>query len=234
MQAITVGDRDAGVGGPSLMEMAYPHAADNDVIVRVRRGRKDTRGSACCIRPDRRTRGKTIIRVTRHEGRSIMMGVRIAGGILAVGMMVAGTPSSHAADRAAASAPTQASQHRYQTRAPASRRPSPTDTPIYTQPLPHVKGKTFTSVLVYFPPGARAAPHRHGSAFVYAYVLEGTVRSQLAGEPVRTYHQGQDWVEPPGSHHLLTENTSPTKPAKLLVIFISRTGAKLKINDQPK
>ena len=73
-----------------------------------------------------------------------------------------------------------------------------------------------------------------GSAFVYAYVLEGTVRSQLAGEPVRTYHQGQNWVEQPGSHHLLTENTSPTKPAKLLVIFISDTGAKLKINDQPK
>ncbi|HVH30590.1 MAG TPA: hypothetical protein VNA31_02840 [bacterium] len=51
---------------------------------------------------------------------------------------------------------------------------------------------------------------------------------------MRTYHQGQNWVEPPGSHHLLTENTSPTKPAKLLVVFISNTGAKLKINDQPK
>jgi len=102
------------------------------------------------------------------------------------------------------------------------------------QPLPNVKGKTFTSEIVYFPPNARAVPHRHGSAFVYAYVLEGTVRSQLGGEPVRTYHQGQNWVEPPGAHHLLTENTSRTKPAKLLVIFISNTGAKLKINDQPK
>jgi quercetin dioxygenase-like cupin family protein len=106
--------------------------------------------------------------------------------------------------------------------------------PLFEQPLPNVKGKTFTSAIVYFPPNARAAPHRHGSAFVYAYVLEGTVRSQLAGEPVRTYHQGQYWVEPPGAHHLLTENTSRTKPAKLLVIFISNTGAKLKINDQPK
>jgi hypothetical protein len=42
-------------------------------------------------------------------------------------------------------------------------------------------------------------------------------------------HPGQNWVELPGSHHLPTENTSPTKPAKLLVIFISDTGAKLKI-----
>ena len=35
MQAITVRDRDAGVGGLSLTDMPYPHAAQNDVIVRV-------------------------------------------------------------------------------------------------------------------------------------------------------------------------------------------------------
>src|SRR5215510_826247 len=35
MQAITVRDRDAGVGGLSLTEIPYPHAAENDVIVRV-------------------------------------------------------------------------------------------------------------------------------------------------------------------------------------------------------
>src|SRR5262245_15751522 len=154
-----------------------------------------------------------------------MVRMQIASGILAAGMVVAGTPCSLAADRATAAAPAPAL---------ASQHPSETDTPVHTQPLPNVKGKTFTSMTVYFPPDARAAPHRHGSAFVYAYVLEGTVRSQLAGEPVRTYQQGQNWVEPPGAHHLLTENTSPTKPAKLLVIFISHTGAKLKINDQPK
>ena len=35
MQAITVRDRDAGVGGLSLTDVPYPHAAQNDVIVRV-------------------------------------------------------------------------------------------------------------------------------------------------------------------------------------------------------
>jgi NADPH:quinone reductase-like Zn-dependent oxidoreductase len=35
MQAITVRDRDAGVGGLTLTDMPYPHAAENDVIVRV-------------------------------------------------------------------------------------------------------------------------------------------------------------------------------------------------------
>ncbi|MEU6195869.1 NADP-dependent oxidoreductase [Streptomyces sp. NPDC047061] len=35
MQAITVKDRDAGVGGLALTELPHPHAAENDVIVRV-------------------------------------------------------------------------------------------------------------------------------------------------------------------------------------------------------
>lgn len=35
MQAITVRDRSAGVGGLFLTELPYPHASENDVIVRV-------------------------------------------------------------------------------------------------------------------------------------------------------------------------------------------------------
>src|ERR1700756_5800577 len=35
MRAMTVRDRDAGVGGLTLTDMPYPHAAENDVIVRV-------------------------------------------------------------------------------------------------------------------------------------------------------------------------------------------------------
>ncbi|WP_225848985.1 NADP-dependent oxidoreductase [Streptomyces sp. HPF1205] len=35
MQAITVQDRQAGAGGLALSELPYPHAAENDVVVRV-------------------------------------------------------------------------------------------------------------------------------------------------------------------------------------------------------
>ena len=35
MQAITVRDPDAGIGGLALTDLPYPHAAENDVIVRV-------------------------------------------------------------------------------------------------------------------------------------------------------------------------------------------------------
>jgi quercetin dioxygenase-like cupin family protein len=104
-------------------------------------------------------------------------------------------------------------------------------TPLYEQVLPNVADKTFTSVIVTFPPAARAVPHRHGDAFVYAYVLEGTVNSQLEGEQAHVYRQGENWSEPPGAHHLATENASATEPAKLLVVFIATTGEQLKVDD---
>jgi quercetin dioxygenase-like cupin family protein len=117
---------------------------------------------------------------------------------------------------------------------PVSAEPTKTETvsPLMQQDLPNVPGKSFTSVIVTFPPGGRAAPHRHGQAFVFAYVLEGSVRSQLDNEPAGTYAAGQSWSEPPGAHHLVTENVSATLPAKLLVVFISDKRDPLKSDDQ--
>lgn len=104
-------------------------------------------------------------------------------------------------------------------------------TPLIQQALPNVQGKTFTSARVTFPPGARAMPHRHGDAFLYAYVLDGAVRSQVDGEPLRMYHRGDNWVEQPGAHHVATQNASDTEPAELLVVFVSTTGEQLKTDD---
>ncbi|WP_346109543.1 cupin domain-containing protein [Nonomuraea maheshkhaliensis] len=115
--------------------------------------------------------------------------------------------------------------------ATGTRPPEETVKTLLEQSLPGVKGKTFTSKTVAFPPGGRSVPHRHGNAFVYAYVVEGTMRSQLGGEPVGTYRQGDFWVEAPGAHHVLTENASQSEPAKLVAVYISNTGEKLKVDD---
>ena len=101
----------------------------------------------------------------------------------------------------------------------------------FQQPLANVPGKTFTTVLLEFAPGARALPHRHGEAFVYAYVLEGAVRSQLGEQPAQVYRAGQDWSEAPGAHHVVTENASATAPARVLVVFVADSGAALKVPD---
>ena len=104
--------------------------------------------------------------------------------------------------------------------------------PVFQQALPDAPGRQFTVVEVDFAPGDTAAPHRHGRAFVYAYVLAGEVESQLEGEPARSFHAGESWSEPPGAHHVLTRNMSRTSPARLLVVFVADAGAALKTDDR--
>lgn len=105
--------------------------------------------------------------------------------------------------------------------------------PVFGHELPDADDRSITVAEVDFAPGNKADPHRHGDAFVYAYVLSGSVRSQLAGGPARTYRTGQGWFEPPGARHLLTENASHTTRARLFVVFIARTGASLKTPASP-
>src|SRR5947209_4203036 len=97
----------------------------------------------------------------------------------------------------------------------AMSRPKTTVTSISCERLPHVPGKSVTTALVTFPPNAYTPRHRHPGS-VTAYVLKGTLRSQLMGGPVETYKTGQSWFEAPGTIHLFAENPSATEPAELL------------------
>jgi quercetin dioxygenase-like cupin family protein len=100
------------------------------------------------------------------------------------------------------------------------RRPGTSIRPISCERLPNVPGKSISTVIVDYPPGAYTPRHRH-PGFVMAFVLAGTLRSQLAGGPVGTYGAGQSWSEPPGTVHLFAENASATEPAELLATFIA-------------
>ena len=92
---------------------------------------------------------------------------------------------------------------------------------LAARPIPNLPGKRLVSVQVDYPPGASSVPHRHaGSAFIYAYVLSGEIRSQVNDEPVRVYKEGEWWFESPGSHHRVSANASKFRPARLLAVFI--------------
>jgi quercetin dioxygenase-like cupin family protein len=89
------------------------------------------------------------------------------------------------------------------------------------QPIPNLPGKRLVSLIVDYAPGGSTAAHRHpGSAFIYAYVLSGEIRSQVDDEPARVYRAGEAWFENPGAHHRVSANASETKPARLLAVFI--------------
>jgi quercetin dioxygenase-like cupin family protein len=65
------------------------------------------------------------------------------------------------------------------------------------------------------------APHRHSrSAFIYAYVIAGEIRSRVESEPARVYRAGEAWFEKPGSRHPVSVNPSNTEPARLLAVVI--------------
>jgi quercetin dioxygenase-like cupin family protein len=92
------------------------------------------------------------------------------------------------------------------------------------EPIPNLPGKRLVTHIVDYPPGVSSVPHRHGSAFVYAYVLSGAVRSQVDDEPVRVYRPGETWFERPGAYHRVSANASDTEPARLLAVLIADAG----------
>lgn len=105
---------------------------------------------------------------------------------------------------------------------------------VFDQELPNVPGKSMRAVLVEYAPGAGSPSHRHPtSAFIYARVLEGAIRSKVNDEPEHTYKTGESWTEKPGDHHQVSRNASDTESAKLLAIFVVDTGdSKIVIPDK--
>jgi|SRR3954471_16369442 quercetin dioxygenase-like cupin family protein len=95
---------------------------------------------------------------------------------------------------------------------------------VYQHELPNVPGKSIKSVLVEYGPGGFSPGHTHAkTAFIYATVLEGAIKSQVNDGPVTTYKAGQSFSELPGDRHRVSANASETEPAKLLAVFVVDT-----------
>jgi quercetin dioxygenase-like cupin family protein len=93
--------------------------------------------------------------------------------------------------------------------------------PVFEHVIPNVEGKSMVALVVTYPPGGKSPSHHHAqSAFIYAYVLSGAIRSQVGDEPARVYQVGESFFEAPGSHHRISENASDRDPASLLAVFV--------------
>src|SRR3954463_2671301 len=94
-------------------------------------------------------------------------------------------------------------------------------TMVYDHVLPNVPGKSIKGILVEYGPGGSSAAHTHpSSAFIYATVLEGEIKSQVNDGPVKIYRAGENFSENPGDRHGVSANASATKPARLLAVFV--------------
>lgn len=98
---------------------------------------------------------------------------------------------------------------------------------VYEHELPNLPGKSIKGVLVEYGPGGSSPGHTHpASAFIYATVLEGAIRSQVNDGPVKVFRAGENFSEMPGDRHGVSANASATKPAKLLAVFVVDTAQK--------
>jgi quercetin dioxygenase-like cupin family protein len=103
----------------------------------------------------------------------------------------------------------------------------PKVTVVFDHALPNVPGKSMKGLLVEYGPGVKSSAHMHPkSAFIYATVLEGAIRTSVNNGPAVTYRSGQNFPKMPGDRHTLDENASKTEPAKLLAVFVVDTDEK--------
>ncbi|WP_018856284.1 cupin domain-containing protein [Rhizobium sp. 42MFCr.1] len=96
---------------------------------------------------------------------------------------------------------------------------------VFDHELPNSPGKKLVALVVNYGPGGKSDAHTHAkSAFVYARVLSGSIRSKVNDEDEKVYKVGEQFFELPGSKHKVSENASSTEPASLLAVFIVETG----------
>lgn len=96
--------------------------------------------------------------------------------------------------------------------------------PLLTKGLSGIPGKVGEMVIVNFPPGHSDGIHRH-NAYVFVYVLEGSVIMQLKGKPAVTLKPGDTFYESPEDIHLEGKNASDKVPAKFIAFFVKDKGA---------
>ena len=97
--------------------------------------------------------------------------------------------------------------------------PSEKVTVLQDQMLKNVPGKKALMIEVDYEPGQSSIAHKHDGTAM-AYVLSGSIVSQVRGEKAVTYKAGEYWYEAAGSEHLVSKNASATEHAKLLVFMV--------------
>src|ERR1700758_1392410 len=96
--------------------------------------------------------------------------------------------------------------------------------PLMSKDLAECPGKEGVMITVEYPPGHSDEIHRH-NAYVFVYVLEGSVVMQVRGGKEVTLTPGQTFYEGPDDAHVIGRNASQTKPAKFVLFFVKDKGA---------
>lgn len=111
--------------------------------------------------------------------------------------------------------------------AAAQAKPGSQSKPLGAHPLGDAfAGWQGSMVEVTYPPGAESASHQHPGP-TFGYVVKGSIRWAIDGEPAKVLSAGQSFFEPMGSVHSTAANASPTEPAVILAVILGKPGEPL-------
>jgi quercetin dioxygenase-like cupin family protein len=90
----------------------------------------------------------------------------------------------------------------------------------FAHALPALDGQRLkaTVVEVRYGPGGSSPAHSHPCP-VIGYVVQGALRTQVAGEPARLVHAGESFYEAPNGVHAVSANGSQTDSVRFLAYF---------------
>lgn len=99
---------------------------------------------------------------------------------------------------------------------------------VLTHALPKLDGNHLATTLVEvtYGPGEASPPHTHPCAVV-GYVVSGTLRTRIEGQPEAVYTAGQSFYEPPGAVHQISANASSIAGATFIAVFTCDRPAEL-------
>ncbi len=102
---------------------------------------------------------------------------------------------------------------------------------LLSQALPQSDGAHLKATLVEvrYGPGESSPPHSHPCP-VLAYVVEGSIRTQVKGEPEHVFKAGESFYEGPNGVHAVSANASSTEPAKFVALLVCDHETPLSVN----
>jgi quercetin dioxygenase-like cupin family protein len=101
---------------------------------------------------------------------------------------------------------------------------------VLAEALPKMDGEHLKATLVEvnYGPGEAPAPHNHPCP-VIGYVVAGTLRTQVQGDPEAVYKPGESFYEAADGVHAVSANASATEPAKFVAFFVCDHDAPLSV-----
>lgn len=104
--------------------------------------------------------------------------------------------------------------------APQARRAPPP--PLFDDLLPHVAGERLRVDRMTLGDTSIPPHRRNGSA--YLYVLDGSVRFQIEGQPEQVVAAGEGFFEPAGSRVMVLKSATAGTPATVLAVAVTADG----------